>query len=82
MTRVLEYTDDASGTMELNPDGAGRFTSVLLRPRVLVADGTDLSAAQALHHTAHEKCFIANSVNFPVDCQAVVLTRAQAMQET
>ncbi len=78
---VLGYTDDASGTMELESSGAGRFTSVLLRPRVLVADGTDLAAAQALHHAAHEKCFIANSVNFPVTCQAVVLSRAQAFQE-
>ncbi len=78
---VLEYTDDASGTMALDRDGAGRFTGVTLRPRVLVSDASDLVAAEQLHHIAHEKCFIANSVNFPVTCQAVVLRRSRALQE-
>ncbi len=78
---VLEYSDDASGTMELDADGAGRFTGVTLRPRVLIAEASDLSAAETLHHPAHEKCFIANSVNFPVRCQAVVLRHTPALQE-
>ena len=78
---VLEYTDDASGTMELTTDGAGHFTSVTLRPRVLIASASDLATAEALHHLAHEKCFIANSVNFPVRCQAAVLRRTPALQE-
>ena len=30
---VLSYTDDATGTMEENPDGSGQFTSVSLNPR-------------------------------------------------
>jgi organic hydroperoxide reductase OsmC/OhrA len=25
-----------------------------------------------LHHVAHEKCYIANSVNFPILCEPVV----------
>ena len=78
---VLEYTDDASGTMELDADGAGRFTGVTLRPRVLVGDASQVTTAETLHHVAHEKCFIANSVNFPVTCQAVVLPRSRALQE-
>ena len=78
---VLEYSDDASGTMELNADGAGHFTGVTLRPRVLVAEGSDLRKADELHHSAHDKCFIANSVNFPVRCQAVVLSQTRDMQE-
>ncbi|MGI4757190.1 MAG: OsmC family protein [Janthinobacterium lividum] len=78
---VLEYTDDMSGTMELDRDGAGRFTGVTLRPRVLLADTADLKLAESLHHVAHEKCFIANSVNFPVRCEAVVLPVARTLQE-
>ena len=78
---MLEYSDDASGTMELSADGAGHFTGVTLRPRVLLAEASDLSAAEAMHHSAHEKCFIANSVNFPVRCQAVVLRHTPALQE-
>lgn len=78
---VLEYSDDATGTMELDHDGAGHFTGVTLRPRVLVADASDIVLGESLHHVAHQKCFIANSVNFPVTCQAVVLSRSRALQE-
>ena len=77
---VLGYTDDAAGAMELGTDGAGRFTSVTLRPQVTVAEGTDLDHAKQLHHIAHEKCFIANSVNFPVLCEAVITQTAVDLQ--
>jgi organic hydroperoxide reductase OsmC/OhrA len=40
---------------------------VTLRPHVGVKAGTDLKAAEAIHHRIHEVCFIARSVNFPVD---------------
>ena len=63
---VLAYEDKAQGTMVEQSDGAGQFTSVVLKPRVTLAAGSDLAKAQALHHVAHEKCFIARSVNFPV----------------
>lgn len=78
---VLEYTDDMSGTMELNRDGAGHFTGVTLRPRVMVSNAADLKTAEALHRAAHENCFIANSVNFPVRYEAVVLPVARTLQE-
>jgi organic hydroperoxide reductase OsmC/OhrA len=48
---------------------SGFFTSVTLRPRVTVRDGDDLQLAQQLHEKAHHLCFIANSVNFPIECQ-------------
>jgi organic hydroperoxide reductase OsmC/OhrA len=60
------YEDDAEGTMIQQSNGAGQFTSVTLNPRVTVAAGSDLEKARALHHTAHEMCFIARSVNFPI----------------
>ncbi len=65
--RVLSYLDEASGTMLDGPDG-GRFTEVVLRPRVVVQTGDDTELAARLHQSAHEKCYIANSVNFPVRC--------------
>ncbi|MGE0653737.1 MAG: OsmC family protein [Alphaproteobacteria bacterium] len=65
---VTSYRDAADGVMEEGGDGGGHFTRVTLRPRIVVKPGADLDKARALHHTAHEKCFIANSVNFPVDC--------------
>jgi len=63
---VLAYEDRAEGEMLETPNGAGQFTSVTLRPRVTLAAGTDLDKARSLHHLAHQKCFIARSVNFPV----------------
>jgi len=66
---VIAYEDSAQGTMQQEGRG-GRFTDVLLRPRVTVAPGSDLSRAEALHEEAHATCFIANSVNFPVRHEA------------
>lgn len=69
---VLEYEDKAEGTMIEESNGAGQFTSVVLRPRIILASGSDIENAYALHKTAHEKCFIARSVNFPVSHAAVI----------
>ena len=63
---VLAYEDIAEGVMTEQPDGGGAFTEVVLCPEITFAPGTDLRRADALHAAAHEKCFIANSVNFPV----------------
>jgi len=38
----------------------------VLRPRVTVASADMIETAATLHQAAHAKCFIANSVNFPV----------------
>lgn len=62
---VVEYVDDAEGSMETNPGGGGRFTRVLLRPKVRIVSG-DRDLARRLHDSAHDRCFVANSVNFPV----------------
>lgn len=63
---VTAYTDAPTGTMQEDDDGGGRFTRVTLRPLVTVADAAMLTRADALHDEAHRKCFIANSVGFPV----------------
>lgn len=73
---VLGYQDVAEGVMIEDPDGGGRFKEVVLQPEITVAAGTDLAAAQGVHLLAHKRCFIANSVNFPVRCEAVFLTAA------
>jgi organic hydroperoxide reductase OsmC/OhrA len=66
---VLEYRDEAEGTMVERVDGSSRFVKVVLRPAVKLAPGSDGTLAQHLHNTAHEKCFLANSVNFEVVCE-------------
>jgi truncated hemoglobin YjbI/organic hydroperoxide reductase OsmC/OhrA len=44
----------------------GRITSATLFPEIWLADEDQRGAADALHEKAHEQCFIARSVNFPV----------------
>lgn len=69
---VIAYEDHAEGTM-IEGD-KGRFTSIVLRPRVTIRSGDDAELAAKLHHDAHAQCFIANSLNFPVLCEPVITT--------
>jgi organic hydroperoxide reductase OsmC/OhrA len=41
-----------------------------LKPRVTILSGSNRELAQQLHHDAHDFCFIANSVKFPVETEA------------
>ena len=72
---VVDYEDEATGVMVEDGLGGGAFREVTLRPRVVVADASMHEAAAAAHHQAHEWCFIANSVNFPVHHEAFVTSR-------
>lgn len=69
---VVAYEDAASGLMVEDGKGSGAFREVMLRPRVTVADASMVEAAQQAHERAHELCFIANSVNFPVRHEATI----------
>jgi organic hydroperoxide reductase OsmC/OhrA len=69
---VSAYEDSATGIMTQTADGAGRFTEVVLYPHVTLAGGANADLAQRLHQTAHDKCFIANSVNFPIRVEPTV----------
>lgn len=68
---VSAYVDRAEGVMAETADGGGRVTRVVLRPEVTLAAG-DAALAQALHERAHALCFIACSVNFPVEIEAQI----------
>ena len=68
---VTAYDDSPVGTMSQVGQG-GRFTSVTLRPRVTVADAAMADTARAIHAEASTNCFIAASVNFPVEHQPVI----------
>jgi organic hydroperoxide reductase OsmC/OhrA len=69
---VVDYVDSADGIMEETPDGSGQFQLVTLRPKIKVAPGSDVTKARELHGPAHARCFIANSVNFPVKHEAEI----------
>lgn len=69
---VTEYVDHPTGAMTTEADGSGRFTEVVLRPEVTVADESMVEPALQAHRRANELCFIANSVNFPVRHESAV----------
>lgn len=70
---VLEYVDSAKGTMAEDADGSGRFTSVTLQPRIVIAQADKVERAKELHHEAGKKCFIANSVRVGIGYGGEVL---------
>jgi organic hydroperoxide reductase OsmC/OhrA len=63
---VIEYTDNAEGIMLEDSTGGGRFSEVILNPKVIVSERSMIAQANELHRKANELCFIARSVNFPV----------------
>ena len=64
---VTVYRDIAEGVMRKTAEGKIAVTKVTLRPDIAF-DGPEPDAQQmeALHHAAHEDCFIANSVRTEV----------------
>jgi organic hydroperoxide reductase OsmC/OhrA len=74
---VIAYEDTVQGIMSETSDGGGRFTQMILRPRVTLAVGGDSGLAQRLHETAHDKCFIANSVNFPIRVEPTITVASE-----
>lgn len=72
---VTAYTDEAVGTMAQEGMG-GRFTEVVLRPVVTVAEESMVEAARAAHADAYANCFIASSVNFEVRHEPTIVVAA------
>lgn len=63
---VVEYIDRAIGTMVEENSGCGRFSEVILNPKVIINGSDNNELALKLHHEANKNCFIANSCNFPI----------------
>ena len=70
---VTAYEDAATGIMTETSNGGGRFTEVMLCPKVTVTNALMVTQAEALHQKANELCFIANSCNFPIHHKAVIV---------
>ncbi len=67
---VTGYEDSPVGVGETETNGAGRFLSATLHPRIQLRRGADLTRADAIHGEIHRYCFIARSLNFPIACEA------------
>ena len=64
---VSAYDDTAEAALTRRADGKIAIEKVTLRPRIAFADPQpSAEAIAALHHTAHDKCFIANSIRAEV----------------
>lgn len=71
---VDRYQDSAVGVMAKNELGKLAMTVVTLRPAVSFSGEHQPTRAQidAMHHEAHEACYIANSVKTEVRCEPVL----------
>jgi organic hydroperoxide reductase OsmC/OhrA len=60
--RVLSYEDEAEGVMD-----SRSFVRVVLRPAIEFEEEPEPDLVRRLHQRAHDACFIANSLNCPVE---------------
>jgi organic hydroperoxide reductase OsmC/OhrA len=69
---VDSYADSAFGVMENNANGKLAITRITLRPKIEFSQDRQPSAEElrALHHRAHEECYIANSLKSEVVVEA------------
>lgn len=69
---VTDYADRASAVMGEDENGVTRILSATLNPQVVISGVAEKARALALHAEASRACFIANSVNFPIEHEAEV----------
>ncbi|MEG0883953.1 MAG: OsmC family protein, partial [Janthinobacterium sp.] len=64
---IDDYRDAAVGELGKNAAGRLAMTRIVLRPRIVFAgEAPSPEALAALHHAAHERCYIANSLTADV----------------
>jgi organic hydroperoxide reductase OsmC/OhrA len=68
---VLEYSDEAEGTMD-ESDEPARIQRILLRPRIRVGEGPSEERVRRLVELAHEHCYVANSLRSEIAVEAVI----------
>ncbi|MHC6529450.1 OsmC family protein [Vibrio proteolyticus] len=70
---IDHYSDDAVGLLEEDESGRTSVTRVTLRPKVVFSGERQPTQLQLekMHHTAHENCFIANSVKTQITTEIV-----------
>jgi organic hydroperoxide reductase OsmC/OhrA len=68
---VLEYDDEAEGTMD-ESDEPARIQRIVLRPRIRVAPGPPREKVERLVRLAHDYCYVANSLRSEIVVEAVI----------
>jgi organic hydroperoxide reductase OsmC/OhrA len=68
---VESYEDEAVAEMGRTGPGKYAIVKITLRPRIAFAGAApDQAELDRLHHEAHERCFIANSLNCPITVES------------
>jgi organic hydroperoxide reductase OsmC/OhrA len=71
---VVEYEDEALGLMPQDGQPV-RITEITLRPRVVVTGDASEERVRKLFETAHEHCYIANSLNSQMGIEPAIEVR-------
>jgi organic hydroperoxide reductase OsmC/OhrA len=71
---VESYADSAVGLLEKNAEGRVAFTNITLRPQIVFGGSAWPSEEEiaAIHHEAHEKCYIANSLKAEITIEPAI----------
>ena len=76
------YVDDAVGLMRPDANGKPWVAEVVLRPAVTYSGAAPSAEEEAaLHHRAHEECFLARSVRGEVRVEPAVLSGVEAQPD-
>src|SRR5919108_3114570 len=68
---VLSYSDEAEALMP-EDDRPVRITRIVLRPRIVVAEGSRLERVERIVHKAHEECYVANTLTAEMEIEPVI----------
>jgi organic hydroperoxide reductase OsmC/OhrA len=67
---IQSYRDEAIGTMQKNAEGKLALTRIVMRPFAeFTGRQPSVEDLRAMHHEAHEECFLANSVKTEIHCE-------------
>jgi organic hydroperoxide reductase OsmC/OhrA len=72
---VVAYEDDAGGLMPEDAEPV-RITEIALHPRIVVAGEVNQERVRKLVDTAHQHCFIANSLNSEMTIEPTIEARS------
>lgn len=69
--QIDSYDDEAVGLMTKNERGVPWVSAITLRPKIVYSGDKRPTPAdeERLHHSAHEQCFIANSIKTVVNVE-------------
>lgn len=72
---LKSYEDNPVGQLQVNANGSGQFSEVLLQPTIIIGAVDQKEMIKDLFSKAHDYCFIARSCNFSIKHQPKIVVR-------